>query len=49
MGLSILVLFLVLFLFYAAYVMLRFSVEPGARRANLSAEEEHCRDSSQYG
>jgi len=32
-----LVLFLVLFLFYCAYFMLRFSVEPGARRANLSA------------
>jgi heme exporter protein C len=32
-----LVLFLVLFLFYAAYFMLRFSVEPGSRRANLSA------------
>jgi heme exporter protein C len=32
-----LVLFLVLFLFYAAYFMLRFSVEPGPRRANLSA------------
>jgi hypothetical protein len=31
------VLFLVLFLFYAAYSMLRFSVEPGPRRANLSA------------
>jgi hypothetical protein len=31
------VLFLVLFLFYAAYFMLRFSVEPGPRRANLSA------------
>ena len=30
-------LFLVLFLFYAAYFMLRFSVEPGPRRANLSA------------
>jgi heme exporter protein C len=32
-----LVLFLVLFLFYAAYFMLRYSVEPGVRRANLSA------------
>jgi heme exporter protein C len=32
-----LVLFLVLFLFYCAYFMLRFSVEPGAQRANLSA------------
>jgi heme exporter protein C len=32
-----LVLFLVLVLFYAAYFMLRFSVEPGPRRANLSA------------
>ena len=32
-----LVLFLVLFLFYAAYFMLRFSVDPGPRRANLSA------------
>ena len=31
-----LVLFLVLFLFYSAYFMLRFSVEPGPRRANLS-------------
>ena len=30
-------LFLVLFLFYCAYFMLRFSVEPGPRRANLSA------------
>ena len=28
-----LVLFLVLFLFYSAYFMLRFSVEPGPRRA----------------
>jgi hypothetical protein len=27
----------VLFLFYSAYFMLRFSVEPGPRRANLSA------------
>ena len=32
-----LVLFLVLFLFYAAYFMLRFSIEPGPQRANLSA------------
>jgi len=32
-----LVLFLVLFLFYSAYFMLRFSVEPGPMRANLSA------------
>jgi heme exporter protein C len=32
-----LVLFLVLFLFYSAYFMLRFSVEPGPRRANISA------------
>ena len=32
-----LVLFLVLFLFYAAYFMLRFSVEAGPRRANLTA------------
>lgn len=32
-----LVLFLVLFLFYAAYFMLRFSVPSGPRRANLSA------------
>jgi heme exporter protein C len=32
-----LVLFLVLFLFYCAYFMLRFSVEPGAVRANMSA------------
>ena len=32
-----LTLFLVLFLFYCAYFMLRFSVEPGQRRANLSA------------
>jgi heme exporter protein C len=32
-----LVLFLVLFLFYAAYFMLRFSVEPGLQRANLCA------------
>ncbi len=32
-----LVLFLVLFLFYCAYFMLRFSVDPGPARANLSA------------
>jgi heme exporter protein C len=32
-----LVLFLVLFLFYCAYFMLRYSVEPGPRRANMSA------------
>jgi heme exporter protein C len=32
-----LVLFLILFLFYSAYFMLRYSVEPGARRANISA------------
>jgi heme exporter protein C len=32
-----LVLFLVLFLFYAAYFMLRYSVEPGPARANISA------------
>jgi heme exporter protein C len=32
-----LVLFLVLFLFYCAYFMLRFSLEPGARRARISA------------
>jgi heme exporter protein C len=32
-----LVLFLVLFLFYCAYFMLRFSIEPGASRANMSA------------
>jgi len=30
-----LVLFLVLFLFYAAYFMLRFSLEPGPQRANV--------------
>ena len=36
-GSNQLVLFLVLFLFYAAYFMLRFSVEPGPRRANLCA------------
>jgi heme exporter protein C len=32
-----LVLFLVLFLFYCAYFMLRYSVEPGPQRANMSA------------
>jgi heme exporter protein C len=32
-----LVLFLVLFLFYCAYFMLRFSLEPGPRRARISA------------
>jgi hypothetical protein len=32
-----LVLFLVLFLFYAAYFMLRFSLEPGPARENMSA------------
>jgi heme exporter protein C len=32
-----LVLFLVLYLFYCAYFMLRFSIEPGPQRANLSA------------
>jgi heme exporter protein C len=32
-----LVLFLVLFLFYCAYFMLRFSVDEGPQRANLSA------------
>jgi heme exporter protein C len=32
-----LVMFLVLFLFYAAYFMLRYSVEAGRRRANMSA------------
>src|SRR5215216_5926862 len=32
-----LTLFLVLFLFYCAYFMLRFSVEAGPRRANMSA------------
>jgi heme exporter protein C len=32
-----LVLFLVLFLFYCAYFMLRFSVDAGAARANMSA------------
>ena len=30
-------LFLVLFLFYSAYFMLRFSIEDGPRRANISA------------
>ena len=32
-----LVLFLILFLFYSAYFMLRYSLEPGRRRANISA------------
>jgi heme exporter protein C len=32
-----LVLFLVLFLFYSAYFMLRYSLEPGPQRANLCA------------
>ena len=32
-----LVLFLVLFLFYCAYFMLRFSIEPGPRRERISA------------
>ena len=32
-----LVLFLILYLFYCAYFMLRFSVDPGQQRANLSA------------
>jgi heme exporter protein C len=32
-----LVLFLVLFLFYCAYFMLRYSVEPGASRENMCA------------
>jgi heme exporter protein C len=32
-----LVLFLVLFLFYCAYFMLRYSLEPGARRERISA------------
>jgi heme exporter protein C len=31
------VLFLVLFLFYSAYFMLRYSTDPGPRRANMSA------------
>jgi heme exporter protein C len=37
-----LVLFLVLFLFYAAYFMLRYSVEPGVKRANLTAVYALC-------
>jgi heme exporter protein C len=36
-GSNQLVLFLVLFLFYCAYFMLRFSIEEGARRARSSA------------
>ena len=32
-----LVLFLILFLFYSAYFMLRFSIAPGAARARISA------------
>ena len=32
-----LVLFLILFLFYSAYFMLRFSLDPGRARANISA------------
>jgi heme exporter protein C len=32
-----LVLFLILFLFYSAYFMLRYSTEPGPRRARMSA------------
>ena len=32
-----LVLFLILFLFYCAYFMLRYSLPPGPQRANLSA------------
>ena len=32
-----LVLFLILFLFYSAYFMLRYSTAPGPRRANMSA------------
>jgi heme exporter protein C len=32
-----LVLFLILFLFYSAYFMLRYSIEPGPMRANLGA------------
>jgi heme exporter protein C len=32
-----LVVFLVLFLFYSAYFMLRYSVEPGLQRANMCA------------
>jgi heme exporter protein C len=31
------VLFLILFLFYSAYFMLRYSTEPGPRRARTSA------------
>ena len=34
-----LVLFLILFLFYSAYFMLRFSVDPGPRRASLSTAD----------
>jgi heme exporter protein C len=34
---SQLVLFLVLFLFYGAYFMLRYSIEPGPARANICA------------
>ena len=34
---SQLVLFLVLFLFYGAYFMLRYSIEPGPARANMCA------------
>ena len=30
-------MFLIIFLFYCAYFMLRFSVEPGERRARYSA------------
>ena len=37
LGENQLVLFLVLFLFYCAYFMLRFSLEPGRSRANMSA------------
>jgi heme exporter protein C len=36
-GSNQLVLFLVLFLFYCAYFMLRFSIEPGSRRERISA------------
>jgi heme exporter protein C len=32
-----LVVFLILFLFYSAYFMLRFSIDPGPRRARISA------------
>jgi heme exporter protein C len=32
-----LVLFLILFLFYCAYFMLRFSIDPGPQRASISA------------